>query len=189
MVDDGKVAYDGTVVLCGPPQAGKTTLFYALVHPSSASIPTISSIKPNMGYVVETDRTLRYLDAPGHWGASKLTSTVLEGLTADDQVILVVDATQPMAKAADYLLAALQGGHRVLVACHKSKSPKAKNLRRIKLQLRNELDRLSQLEAPTSTADWETFLQKQVVFVSTSVDPPVLDGLRAYLATGSLPSQ
>jgi GTPase SAR1 family protein len=223
--------YDATVLLCGPPLAGKTCLFYQLLQ-SPSSTPqqqqhnssttsstsictrTVSSIKATTGFLVETSATTttnkntkgkratiwRYLDTPGHWGASKLVSTVVEQESID-RLVLVLDSTQPVSKAADYLYALLlhqqQQQHQkskaqssIVVACHKSKHLKAKNVRRLKLQLRNELERLSKLDTTTTntttttTTDWDDVLNNRVGFITTSVDPPLLDELQAFLSTG-----
>lgn len=202
IVEYDDVSYDGTVLLCGPPLAGKTSIFYTLVHPTSPSFQTVSSIKPNTGFVTKDNRVWRYLDTPGHWSPQKLVATVLTGSNSSiDRIVLVLDSTQPVSKSVDFLYGLLQHFQSttskskkpsVLVACHKSKSPKAKNVRRLKLQVRNELERLGKLmmaaeNAAASTVNWDDVLSSQVGFISTSVDPPMLDHLKAYLESGTLP--
>lgn len=230
IVDADNVQYDGTVLLCGPPQSGKTTMFYSLVYPkppsastesstvsstSSLLFPTVSSIKPNTGYATihptreEKNNTSiwRFLDIPGHWGAEKMVSTVLSDTsttasTLPLRIIVVLDATQPIAKSADYLYHIIMQQQQqqqqrnntpfpyILVACHKyqSSSSKVKNVRRIKLQLRNELERLSRLESihhnndnnntdsSNATVDWEHVLQHQVGFVPTDCQSTTTTG-------------
>jgi hypothetical protein len=195
IVDYDDVNYDGTVLLCGPPLAGKTSIFYTLVYPTCPLFQTVSSIKPNTGFVTKDDRVWRYLDTPGHWSPQKLVSTVLTGSSSSvDRIVLVLDSTQPVSKSVDFLYGLLQHfrskGSKppILVACHKSKASKAKNVRRLKLQVRNELERLEKLmDAEAAPVDWDDVLSSQVGFVSTSVDPPVLSDLNAYLETGTLP--
>jgi hypothetical protein len=192
IVDYKDISYDGTVLFCGPSLGGKTSLFYSLVYPTNPfPVRTVSTLKPNTGFVSQQDTTWRYLDTPGHWSPSKLVSTVLIPSTRVERIVLVLDSTQSVSKAADYLFELLrhyQGT--ILVAGHKSKEAKAKNVRRLKLQLRTELERLSQLESSTSTpSDWEDILSQRVVLVSTSVDPPVLEELREYLETGKVSQQ
>jgi signal recognition particle receptor subunit beta len=207
IVDYGDVSYDGTVLLCGPPLAGKTSIFYSLVYPTATSSPsfqTVSSIKPNTGFVTKDERVWRYLDTPGHWSPQKLVSTALTGSSSSsvDRIVLVLDSTQPVSKSVDFLYGLLRhfqskGGSSnntpsILVACHKTKASKAKNVRRLKLQVRNELERLEKLTIDTDDAspavDWDDVLSSQVGFVSTSVDPPMLNDLNAYLESGALPS-
>lgn len=191
IVEYEDVSYDGTVLFCGPPLAGKTSLFYSLVYPSSRSFQTVSSIKPNTGFVTEGGRTWRYLDTPGHWSPQKLVSTVLTNPNSVDRIVVVLDATQPVSKAVDYLYELLKATKKsIVIAGHKSKAPKAKNVRRLKLQVRNELERLGKLDTTSkdSSLDWDDILSSQVGFVSTSVEPPVLEELQAYLQTGTLPT-
>jgi len=191
--------FDSTLLLCGPSLAGKTCLFHALVHPGLKNLATVKSIKPNTGFVTLDDKKIcRVLDAPGHWGASKMVSTVLEtdDLSSPDRIVLVLDSTLPVAKAADYLYSIISHApsdsdttQGVLVACHKAKAPKAKNTRRIKLQLRTELERLDSLSVGKEngdTKDWEQILNSSVTFCASSCDPPILDEVRSFLQTGSV---
>lgn len=189
IVDYKEIYYDGTVLFCGPSLAGKTSLFYSLVNPTNIyPIRTVSTLKPNTGFVSQQNSIWRYLDTPGHWSPTKLVSTVLIPSTRIERIVLVLDSTQSVSKVADYLYELLrhyQGT--ILVACHKSKEPKAKNVRRLKLQIRTELERLSQLDSSsTPQSDWEDVLSKRIVLVSTSVNPPLLEELREYLETGKV---
>jgi len=197
IVEYDDVTYDGTALLCGPPLTGKTSLFYTLVYPTTPALHTVSSIKPNTGFVTHKDeRTWRYLDTPGHWSPQKLVSTVLTASNTSrvDRIVLVLDATQPVSKAVDYLYEILKSKPSssippILLACHKSKAPKAKNVRRIKLQVRNELERLGKLDTTAADGvDWDDVLSTQVGFTSTSVNPLSLEELNAYLETGTLPT-
>jgi signal recognition particle receptor subunit beta len=203
--------FDATILLCGPSLAGKTTLFYTLVHPNTnnnnnttKTNTTVKSIKPNTGFVVQQNngKIWRYLDAPGHWGASKLRSTILlddKKESSVQKIILVLDATQPVGKAADYLYAICnqqQQQHnsknhhkttKLLVACHKAHAPKAKNVRRLKLQLRAELERLEKLELKNNNnssgeqeTDWEQVLEQVEFCASSCDDPPMLEGIHRF---------
>jgi hypothetical protein len=215
--------FDQTLLLCGPSLAGKTALFYQLVHPPEPKPKdnnqvrrqrqTVKSLKTNTGFVTMTPRrgpddttttkVWRVLDTPGHWGAEKMLSTVLLPIHNKNNtgklqsVILVLDATQPVSKAADYLYALLvlpppqQQRYNLLVACHKSKNPKAKNVRRLKLQLRTELERLSQLKGNSQdninvNINWEAIMEDRVQFCATSCDPPLLQELETFLETGKV---
>jgi signal recognition particle receptor subunit beta len=192
--------FHATLLFCGPSLAGKTSLFYQLVHPSSSPttttttrIRTVKSIKSHRDFWVVGDnqKTIRVLDTPGHWGPTKLMDTFLKKETID-RIVLVVDSTQPVASAADYLYAllllSLDRKIPIMVACHKSKSTKAKNFRRIKLQLRTELERLAKLDTTNNNnnKDWDQLLQTCGFCSSSCEDPPVLDELKAFCQTGTL---
>jgi signal recognition particle receptor subunit beta len=204
--------FHATLLFCGPSLAGKTSLFYQLLHPeynslstaaaTTTRIRTVKSIKSHRDFWVvgeknQTQTTIRVLDTPGHWGPTKLIDTFVKKETID-RIVLVVDSTQPVAVAADYLYAllSLSSANRkipIMVACHKSKSQKAKNFRRIKLQLRTELERLTKLDTNNNKditpQDWDRRLQT-CGFCSSSCceDPLVLDELKAFCQTGTLAS-
>ena len=192
--------FDGTVLLCGPSLAGKTSIFYRLLQRggdddgssssnSNSSMGTVRSIKSNTGFLENAENTttvLRILDTPGHWGPQKLLRAV--PLQDIKRLVVVVDSTQPVAPAADYLYAILKSRYSpdVLIACHKSDHPKAKNARRIKLQLRSELIRLSKLdENADANNDWEEILNAVPLCSSTVVN---LKAVRDFCETGTAPS-
>jgi signal recognition particle receptor subunit beta len=182
-------SFDSTLLILGPSNAGKTSLFYNLVYPERPMpLGFVKSISSNIGYVEQdSSKTVwRYLDVPGHWGASKLVSVVLQKETID-RMILVLDSTQPVSKAADYLYTLCQQSNitPILICCHKAKAPKAKNFRRIKLNLRNELERLDKLSANPIGKDWDKVLG-HFEFCSSSIDPLLLDDIRLFCQTGSL---
>ena len=185
-------AYDSTLLLCGPSLAGKTSLFYKLLYPNRAfSLGTVQSLSSNVGYKQHGGETWRYLDIPGHWGADKMVSSVLQKEEIQ-RIVLVLDSTQPIAKAADYLYALMQFQKQknksltVMIACHKAKAPKAKNFRRIKLNLRNELERLEKLSSqPTNIQDWDKALNS-FGFCSSSIDPPLLEEIQSFSELGKV---
>lgn len=187
-----KRSYDSTVLFCGPSLAGKTSLFYKLLYPNrSFPLGTVQSLSSNVGYQQQGDLTWRYLDIPGHWGADKLVSAVLQQEEIQ-RIVLVLDSTQPVSKAADYLYALVQfqkqngSSFSVMIACHKAKAPKAKNFRRIKLNLRNELERLEKLSSqPTNIQDWDETLSS-FDFCSSSIDPPLLGDIRSFCESGKV---
>lgn len=205
--------YEETIVLCGPCQAGKTSLFYTLLYPadpenwSTAAISTVSTLKPNAGIWYSTTTTnddadlthsFRLLDTPGHWSPTKLLQT-LGAAAASAQSsyiwVVVLDATQPVTATVDYLYAILllllpvDKPKKLLVVCTKSDSYKAKNIRRLKLQIRKELERLEESSSSSlkntnnhgdgpaaaaehnnhNTKNWEEVLTTHVEFVSTSM--------------------
>jgi len=146
--------FSHTVLLCGPRGAGKTRLFYQLCFHDS-NIPTVQSIKANLGIV----NGIRYMDWPGH--APLNDAVLLPILKAQPRIVLVLDATQPVASAADSLYQLLEFAKqqqqqpiRVFIACHKTDLPKAKNWRRVKIQMRTELERLLKAKSTDNHLWW-----------------------------------
>lgn len=133
-----------TVLLAGSQKSGKTRLFCQIAY----GIPrqeTVMSLKPN----IATVNDIKYIDWPGV--ASEFSTDIR--YQRNLRVIFVVDATQPARTAADKLFLLLNEilwpqyqkyklKTPVFVACHKNDLPKAKNEKRIKIQLRTEIERL-----------------------------------------------
>ena len=181
--------YDATVLLIGPRNSGKTRLFYQMCH-SEHNMPTVSSIKPNVGVWTTADQIkLRVVDWPGH-------APILEVLRREEarnagaalRIILVLDATQSVAAAAEVLWQLVQTTSTtkrrtplpVLVACHKRDLPKAKNDKRIKIQLRTELER-------QEVVDLDELPGVQLFFVTTScVDATLSDEWMEFCRTGTV---
>ena len=185
--------FDETVLLCGPSLGGKTSIFYTLLQKGENSTPkTVRSIKSNTGFLETSEKVLRLLDTPGHWGPKKIFRVV--GLQDVQRLVVVVDSSQPVAPAADYLYEVLKstisngatGSPNILIACHKSDHSKAKNARRIKLQLRSELVRLGKLDNDGSEdpVNWEEKMNAVPLCSSTVSD---LKDLRAFCETGTVP--
>lgn len=160
----GGEAFDVTVLLCGPPGGGKTRLFYHLCT-GDVNVPTLTSLKANVGIAArDRDRgdtgTIRYIDWPGHAPIfDEALADVWKGPTDRVRVVLVLDATQPVAAAANVLyqiweLAVTSSSKQqqqrrtVWIACHKKDFPKAKNAKRVKIQMRTELERLVTTKKP-----------------------------------------
>jgi len=195
-------SFDSTLLFCGPSLAGKTSLFYKLLYPKRPfPLGTVQSLSSNVGYKQygDDETCWRYLDVPGYWGPDKLVSTVLKKEQTIQRIVLVLDSTQPVSKAADYLHALVQYQQQqaaqksslpILIACHKAKAPKAKNFRRIKLNLRNELERLEKLSSrqPTNIQDWDEALSS-FEFCSSSIDPPLLQDIESFCESGKLVSK
>jgi signal recognition particle receptor subunit beta len=159
--------FDATVLLIGPRNAGKTRLFYQICH-AEPNMPTVASLKPNVGvaslpiaHAADPSR-LRVMDWPGHAPLSEALAALQTTGKSNTplRLMLVLDATQPVAPAAEFLWELLLYLHApprrshatprlsVLVACHKKDLPKAKNDKRIKIQLRTELERRLSHAAP-----------------------------------------
>jgi signal recognition particle receptor subunit beta len=155
---ESKLAQDATttVLLVGSRKAGKTRLFCQLAYGISHQ-ETVMSLKPN----VATVNDIKYIDWPGHCLDFSTDIRHRRNL----RVILMVDATQPARIAADKLFVLLNDvlwhQHKkyktktlVFVACHKKDLPKAKNEKRIKIQLRTELERLVQARSGDNKVEW-----------------------------------
>jgi GTPase SAR1 family protein len=169
--------YDTSLLLCGPTLSGKTTLFYYLL--GGQRLQTIRSSKSNIGYVSHksTNVVTRIVDTPGCWNVDKVTKTFSLDNNVQQTIAVVVDSTQPVASAVDYVYPLLcTGGRPIIVVCSKCNHPKAKNVRRLKLQLRNELERYDHLQATqeggssSSHRDWETIMNQNTTWCSTNID-------------------
>ena len=165
---------DSTVLLVGPQNAGKTRLFCHLVYNKDQE--TVMSIQPN----VEIINGIRYLDWPGHFSSLNDLKQMINS-AKDLRIVLVVDATQPVRSAADKLYQILQlikgrASTKIFVACHKKDIPKAKNERRIKIQLRTELERLFSIRdddwVKGTALNWED--HAKFYFGATSYESPEL---------------
>lgn len=196
--------FDETALLCGPSLAGKTSIFYGILQQGSSDgndgikMATVRSIKSNTGFLQNSENVVRILDTPGHWGPEKLLRVVK--LSEVQRLVVVVDSSQPVPPAADYLYAILKStisnststaSPSVLIACHKSDHTKAKNARRIKLQLRSELIRLGKLDAVgeneniTNKIDWEEAMNAVPLCSSRFSN---LKPLQDFCENGTLPS-
>lgn len=175
--------YDATVLLCGPTRAGKTRLHYQLCY-GEKNMPTVMSIKGNVGLSRPTksstaasdtnestatatkEPVIRYMDWPGH--ASLDDPALTQVLQSQPRIVLMLDATQPVALAADtldQLLSTYAVSSKkksttksipIFVACNKKDFPKAKNWRRCKIQIRTELERLLSVRQGNSKTETET---------------------------------
>jgi signal recognition particle receptor subunit beta len=133
---------EATVLFCGPTNAGKTRLFYQICC-QEPNLPTVQSIRANVG----TRQGIRYVDWPGH-GA--IDDAILQPVLGSPglRVVLVLDATQPAAGAADCLYQLLVHAKTskqtltIFVACHKKDVHGSKNPKRVKIQIRTELERI-----------------------------------------------
>jgi signal recognition particle receptor subunit beta len=148
--------FDATVLLVGPIFSGKTRMFYELCRHKN-NIPTLMSLKANVGIC---EKKIRYMDWPGY---APLDDPTVRSVLASNKVriVLVVDATQPVAAAAEILYELLELAkakklrtQTIFVACHKQDIAKAKNDRRIKIQLRTELERLLTVRAAADESTW-----------------------------------
>ena len=152
----------------GNPQQGGPTV-----------VGTVTSMKASAGYVYVSvtdqasdsngncdNEAVRLIDYPGHPALRpKLASVV----SASSRLIFTLDSTRPIAEGAALLHSILTdgdvvsgwrktsnpaaGGEKIpiLVACTKSDMPKSKNWRRMKIQMRTELERLEKIGSTVAT--------------------------------------
>jgi signal recognition particle receptor subunit beta len=180
--------YSQTILLLGPPRAGKTRLFYQLCH-DVKDAKTAISLRPNVGFKAET----RFMDYPGHLSLAALPTDVL---SSKPRILLLLDSTQPMATAAEVMMQLLTTCKQptVLVLCHQSDKAGAKNSKRVRLQLRTEVERLLKTNAEQSVDGYVSgeglVLEDvaKVAFISTSpVSGAGMDDVIAFVKDGKLP--
>lgn len=149
-----KQDFVATILLCGPPNSGKTRLFYQLCF-GETNVSTVTSLRANI--CVSEQTKIRFVDNPGH--ASLSSPEFLEILDSSRGIVLVLDTTQPVASVADVLFQLLAHANKkkkpldIFVACHKTDLPNAKNWRRIKIQLRTEVERLLKVRSMEQESD------------------------------------
>ena len=137
---------------------------------------TVTSLTANAGFICPWEditngdnngkiggtMTIRIIDYPGHQSLlSQLTTLLIQGATA--RLIFVLDATEPVTEGAallyQYILTHAQVRQSwskagktlvILVVCTKCDVNGAKNYKRMKIQLRTELDRLRKVDMAIS---------------------------------------
>lgn len=191
--------YNHTVLLCGPMESGKTRLFYQLCH-GSTTMPTVMSLRANVG----VSHSIRYMDWPGY-GSLKDPNLVPVMKAAHPRIVLVLDATQSVSSAADCLDELLTVAQQyystknplaIFVACHKNDLSKAKNAKRVRLQMRTELERL--LKSRGDSITWWSAGGEQLElddlkfvklsFCATSCEGVASPELVVFCQSGKLPS-
>ena len=172
--EDATPQFDETVVICGASGAGKTALLHCLCNENDGDLCqppiTTTSIVANVGYMCipsdSTDKakdkesmTVRLVDYPGHPSLStQLTSMLLPDQTS--RVVFAIDATKPVNHGVAILYKAIFTNSQVrsawetsgkkmviLIVCTKEDDKRAKNFKRMKIQIRNELDRLRKVDS------------------------------------------
>jgi Signal recognition particle receptor beta subunit len=191
-----KQPYQESVVLLGPSLAGKTRLLYWLCH-GAKTVQTVVSMRPNVGFktVETTNKTIRFLDYPGHLPLSspQLTDAL------DSRACLVLDSTQPVGPAADILFQLLSLNKpklQIVIVCHQSDKKGSKNHKRIKIQLRTELETILKVQAtcswwtPGKPLVWEEIARAEILFLSTSCESEDgMEPLESFLWEGTLSSR
>ena len=192
--------YQDSVLLLGPSLAGKTRLLYWLCH-DTPSVKTVMSMRANVGFktLQPTNKTIRFMDYPGH--LSLQSPLLLDAL--DQRICLVLDSSQPVGPAADILFQLLNipilppnKKRDIIIACHKSDLQNSKNQKRIKLQLRTELEHIHNSQtnciwwAPGTPLVWDNIPVANIYFLSTCCEgnPRSMKELELFLCEGTLPN-
>ncbi|KAL7443199.1 hypothetical protein ACHAXH_005635 [Discostella pseudostelligera] len=239
----GVPLFQETVVLCGTSNSGKTTLLHYLCNAkekenASWDPPmTVTSLVANVGYVcpwedasdngIHGNMIIRVIDYPGHQSLSSQLATLLLP-TALSRLIFTLDATQPVTDGAallyQYILTHAQVRQSwtkiqktlvILVVCTKTDVVGSKNYKRMKIQLRNELDKLRKVDLAMSdssntTIDADSNSRSKVMlhvegksidldnlgsdvpvslhFVESGFGMSGLDAVREFVRSGALPS-
>ena len=171
--EDETPTFKETVVICGASNSGKTALLHSLCDNTNAATMnppmTVKSLSANVGYVIcpwedandntnSGNMTIRVIDYPGHPSLlSQLTTLLLA--SAASRLVFTIDTTQPVTEGASlmyqYILthsqvrqswAKVSKTLEVLVVCTKTDAKGSKNYKRMKIQLRNELDKLRKVD-------------------------------------------
>ena len=176
--DYASPSFRETVVICGARDSGKTSLLHRLCNMKlmDNGPMTVTSLTANAGYICPWEditngdnngkiggtMTIRIIDYPGHPSLlSQLTTLLIQGATA--RLLFVLDATESVTEGAAllyrYILTHAQvrkswskAGKTlvILVVCTKCDVNGAKNYKRMKIQLRTELDRLRKVDMAIS---------------------------------------
>lgn len=159
---DEDTKYRDTVIIFGPSSSGKSLLFHKITSANPKNIKTVMSLKANIHIMEngETSEPLRLIDYPGH---VTLSSQLPNLLVADKsgkgstRAVLLVDSTKALSEAGSLLYSVLTNANvvnswknssetlTILVACNKKDSLGSKNWRRVKIQLKNELEKLKKI--------------------------------------------
>jgi signal recognition particle receptor subunit beta len=179
--DDMSGSYDDTVIIFGPSQSGKTCLFHTINKKrENVYIPkTVMSLKANATMMKKNGNNngpstgkhhVRVIDYPGHITlSSQLPSLIYPNATltgGNVRAILVVDSTKSVSDAAMLLYNTIFTNAKLLnawetegkelhimVACSKTDATNAKNWRRVKIQLRSELEKFKKISSVVASDD------------------------------------
>lgn len=161
--------YQDSVILFGPCGSGKSLLFHQLAvvtvtdNDKEKSIQTVMSLKAN----VKVIDGVRIVDYPGHITLSnKLPSLLLPDGKGSIRAVFVVDSTKPLSEAGALCFKSILTNPsfvnawskakeeiKIMVVCNKSDETGSKNWRRIKIQLRTELDKLQKIANSVGKGD------------------------------------
>lgn len=177
------IEYDDSVILFGPSYVGKSTLFHTLLthnndddnnESKERKLPhTVMSLKANVSYLkgdgYDQTKNVRIVDYPGHITLSSHLPSLLHPPPKGDKkvrALLVVDSTKVVSEAASLLYNTVLTNNtlltqwerqnailHVLVVCNKTDATNSKNWRRIKIQLRSELEKLKKISSGVSSSN------------------------------------
>ena len=160
------VRYNDTVIICGAVGSGKTALLQRLLFSNTHGkweLPmTVTSIVANAAYLTASSSSgkrgvVRIIDYPGHPSlASQFTSLLVPSDVS--RLVFTIDTTQPVTEAVTMLYSSILVNPTVrsnwtnqqldiLVTCTKTDCKGSKNYKRIKIQIRNELERLRKIDS------------------------------------------
>ena len=169
-ISEEDTKYRDTVIIFGPSSSGKSLLFHKITSANPKNIKTVMSLKANIHIMEngETSEGLRIIDYPGHVTlSSKLPSLLVaeKSEKGSTRAVLLVDSTKPLTEAGSLLYSVLTNAAvvnswrnssqtlTILVACNKQDSVGSKNWRRIKIQLKNELEKLKKIASSLKQND------------------------------------
>jgi small GTP-binding protein len=206
----GRVKFDETVLLCGAMGSGKTTLLHRLLFEKEGNweLPqTVTSTIPNIGYLNNnTMGVVRIIDYPGH--SSQLSSTIASSEVS--RMVFAIDATYPVTDAVLLLYKSIltnpkawrdNNSLQILVVCTKTDLKGSKNYKRIKIQIRNELERLRKVDSVVGTNNGEGSLKGKNIdlddlgvpirlyFVEVALghEDVGMDSVREFVESGTVP--
>jgi len=166
-----------TVLLCGISGSGKTVLFHKLSECKDV-VTTLPSLKAAEEYVTNNETTIQLIDYPGH---PTLRSSL--PLLYPTKILFLLDSSKSITESAHFLFHILTTKitttqKEMLIVCNKADLPLAKNLKRIKLQLRTELERLRKVKVSSLGEDDDDL----VVVPKKSFDLDTSEGLQYNLS-------
>ena len=211
--------YD-TVIICGAMNSGKTALLHRLMCNDKWECPiTVTSTVVNASYLLTGDTNnniVRVIDYPGHPALrSQFTQLLLP--TSTSRLIFTIDTTQPVTEAVSILYQSIlinhtvrqkyrEGQLNILITCTKTDLKGAKNYKRVKIQIRNELERLRKLDSVVGDKDGSEWSLKaknidldnlgddvpvKLYFVEVSLgkeDDTGITTVRDFVLNGNVPS-
>ena len=131
------------ILLYGPANSGKTRLFYMVINnqlTENLSTNTVSSLKPNSGFILNNPKQVLITDYPGsHYYYSQLITKA----SSSPGMIFLIDSFDKLSfkKAAEelYEIMALRDPKEILIFCNKQDLPFAKKILMIESELSTEM--------------------------------------------------
>lgn len=168
-------------LLCGAANSGKTTILNALLlfdgqrqqHPLPITVTSMKALEAEI--VLPDGQSVRLVDFPGH---VRLIHGLPRVASMAHRILFVLDSTKPVREAATVLYLLLTnkriqnawkaksgGAHHnkmpILIVCTKSDLPRSKNCLRIKLQLKQELEKMRKTKLARDDAEHRQEFQVQ----------------------------